>query len=226
MTLCWRSSGSPPLATRARLPRGGDHGLDGQDVHQGHLGRAAGAVRGHPREPRELQHGDRRAADDPRGRQGHRGACARDGDEGSRANRRARPDRRARRGRDRQRRPGAPGAARNGRAGGRREGRADPRPARRRGLRGAGVRAAARRPPARRPRHVDLRPGGPGAAAVDGWQPRRDRGARDHDPARPAVLGAAQPAQHSRRGGCRPRARLAGRGPRGCAVLLAARRGG
>ena len=54
--------------------------------------------------------------------------------------------------------PGAPRAARHGRARGGGQGRADPRPAPRRGLRGAGQRAAARRPPARRPRHLDLRP--------------------------------------------------------------------
>ena len=63
--------------------------------------------------------------------------------------------------------PGAPRDPRHGRAGGRRQGRADPRPASGCRLRGARQRAAAGRPPARRPRHLDLRPGRRGAALVD-----------------------------------------------------------
>ena len=66
----------------------------------------ATAPRGRRDAPREPQHRDRPAADDPRGAGRHRGARARDGDARRRADRRARGDRRAGRRRDRQRRPG------------------------------------------------------------------------------------------------------------------------
>ena len=85
------------------------------------------------------------------------------------------PRSRSRTRRDRERGAGAPRAARHGRARGRGQGRADP--GGRRGLRGPGERAPARRPPARRPRHMDLRARRPGAVALDGRRPRRDRGA-------------------------------------------------
>ena len=111
------------LASRARLPGGRDHGLDGKDVGQGHLP-------GDPpvppsRQPRELQHRDRPAAGDPLGPGRDRAAGARDGDARARPDRRAVRDRRARRGRDHQRRPGPPRAARQ-RAGRRRGQGRDP----------------------------------------------------------------------------------------------------
>ena len=83
------------LAPRARLPRGGDHRVDGQDLGQGHRPRDPAAAR--PRQPRELQHRDRPAADDPRRAARDRGPGARDGDARARPDRRALRDRRARR---------------------------------------------------------------------------------------------------------------------------------
>ena len=76
---------------------------------------------------------------------------------GTRPDRRAGGDRRARRRRHRQRRAGAPRAARLARGDRRGEGRAARRPAPGRDGRAARRRAAARRPPARRPAHRDVR---------------------------------------------------------------------
>ncbi len=80
------------------------------------------------REPRELQHGDRAAADRARRADRHRGAGARDGDARSGTDRRADGDRGARRGRDRERRPRTPRAARHARGDRGRQGGAHRRP--------------------------------------------------------------------------------------------------
>ena len=127
-----------PRCTRWRAPGGASsaqglrrHRLDRQDVDQGHPGGAAARRGAHARHPRELEHRDRPAADDPRGRPRHRGVGARDGHARRGPDRRAGRRCRAGRGRDRERRPGAPRAARHGRARRGRQGRADPRPARR-----------------------------------------------------------------------------------------------
>ena len=114
----------PRLAARARLPGRRDHRLDRQDLGQGH--HAGAAARAGPREPGELQHRDRPAADDPLGAARDRDAGARDGDARRRPDRRALCDRRARRRRDHQRRPGSPRAAGHARGDRRGEGR-DPR---------------------------------------------------------------------------------------------------
>ena len=99
-----------------------------------------------PRQPGELQHRDRAAADRPLRARGHRGPGAGDGDAGSRADRRAGRDRRARRGGDHQRRAGPPRAARLGRGDRRGQGRGPRLPPgrRRRGGAGPGRRAGGR----------------------------------------------------------------------------------
>ena len=68
-----------------------------------------------PRQPGELQHGDRPAAGAARGAAGDRGPGHGDGDARDRPDRRALRDRRARRRRDHERRPGPPRAARDDR---------------------------------------------------------------------------------------------------------------
>ena len=122
--------------------------------------------------------------------------------------------------------PGAPRAARHGRAGGRGEGRADPRPASRRGLRGARHRAAAGRPPARRPRHLDLRARRRGAAPrrsttavprsrrAGGGSSSSCRYSEPHNLLNTLAAVAAATCARGRAGGSRGRA-----------LLLAARRG-
>ena len=215
------------MARRAGRQGGRSDRLDRQDLDQGHHRRPARHSDGNPREPRELEHGDRASADDPRGRTRDGGAGARDGHARRGADRGAGGGRGPRRRGDRQRGARAPRAAGDRRACGRRQGGADPRPAPRRRLRGAGQRAAARPLPARRPRHLDVRPGRRGEPAGfrrREWA-RRDRGA--HGERRPDSLlfRAPQSAQHTGR-----RGRGAGVGrPRGrageCALLLVARRG-
>ena len=182
----------------------------------------------HAREPREPEHRDRAAADDPRGAARHRGAGARDGHARRGPDRRAGGDRRARRRRDRERRARAPGAAGHGRARGRGQGRADPRPARRapHAWCPAGE-PLLERPPARRPRHHHLRPGRRRDAAGLRRRPApRSRRASERDRAGAALRRALQPAEHARRrwpprwrSGCEPG------GPRGAPFLLHAGRG-
>ena len=113
----------------ARRPGDRHHRLDRQDLDQGpDPGPDRPAARG-AGQPGELQHRDRAAAGDPRRPGGHRGARAGDGDARPGSDRRARPDRRARRGGDRLDRAGPPRAARQrgGDRGG--QGGADHRPA-------------------------------------------------------------------------------------------------
>ena len=214
----------PRLAPRAGREGHRRHRLDRQDVDQGHPDRAAGPPPAHARQPPEPEHRDRAAADHPRGAARHRGAGAGDGHARPGADRRAGGHRRAGRGRDRERRPRAPGAAGHGRAGGGGQGRADPRPGARRGLRGARLRAAAGRPPARRPGDHHLRPRRAGQPAGLRRRPRRDRRGRLHAGARPALLRALQPAEHAGRRGRRAGRGGAPVGPRGARVLVHARR--
>ena len=67
------------VAPRARLPRrpgDRDHGIDRQDLHQGHPGGAAGGPRARGGDPGEPEHPDRPAAGDPRrARQTPRCSC-------------------------------------------------------------------------------------------------------------------------------------------------------
>ena len=114
-----RASGGESSTARRR-----DHGLDRQDLGQGHRPRDPPPAR--PREPRELQHRDRPAARDPLRAARDRGDGAGDGDARHGPDRRALRDRRARRGRDHQHRARAPRAARHPRGDRRGEGR-DPR---------------------------------------------------------------------------------------------------
>ena len=62
---CGAAAAGARVAARARLPGRRDHRLDRQDVGQGHLPGDPALPR--PRQPRELQHRDRAAADDPLG---------------------------------------------------------------------------------------------------------------------------------------------------------------
>ena len=103
----------PHRASRARAQlraRRGDHGLDGQDVDEGHPRRVERPVRTDDRGRGELQQRDRSAVDALPPRDRHRSLRARAGDARFRPDRRARGDRAsADRCRD-ERRPGPPGA--------------------------------------------------------------------------------------------------------------------
>ena len=121
------------LAAGAWLPHRRHHGLDGQDIGQGHLPRGPAAPRA--QQPGELQHRDRPSARDPRGAPRDGGPRARDGDAREGLDRRSLPYRGTGRRRHHEHRPGpsrAPGDDRGHRGG---EG-GDPRRGRAAGHRG------------------------------------------------------------------------------------------
>ncbi len=149
------------------------------------------------------------AADDPRRAAGDRRARAGDGDARQRADRRARGHRGARRRGHRQRRARAPRAARHGRGGGRREGRAHLRAAAGRDDRAARERAAPGPPPPRRPACRDVRRGR-----------RRRRPWRPRAPLRHRLRAHAHQRAGGACGGARRRGRSA-RAARGHAQLAA-----
>ena len=84
-----RRARAAPCASRSAARVVGDHGLDGQDVDEGHPRGALRAAAAHDRRRGELQQRDRRAADALPARAGHRGLHPRARDA------RLRPDRRA-----------------------------------------------------------------------------------------------------------------------------------